>query len=138
MTSSGRTTRRTVRLASALCGAAALLGGALAVPAAAAPAPKPVFTTWATDVNARVDVDGSQSHRCPEHPSPGNCPKVTGRSQPGDRLQVTCQTRGQTVGSNPYWVYVDNLTRGFHGWMASYYIAHPDNWLPGVPQCYGP
>lgn len=132
--------RKTIRTAAALCGAAATLG-ALATTAAAAPAQQPapaVFTTWATDVNARVDVDGSTGFRCPEHPSPATCPKVTGRSQPGDRLEVLCQTRGETVGGNPYWVYVQNTTRGFHGWTASYYIAHPDNWLPGVHQCYGP
>ncbi|GAA4933107.1 hypothetical protein ACFPM3_04295 [Streptomyces coeruleoprunus] len=138
--------RKPARLTTALCAAAAataaLAATAVATPAQAAattrPAANRVFSTWATNVNARVDVDGSHGFRCPEFPSPGNCPKVTGQSQPGDRLEVTCQTKGQTVGGNPYWVYVDNLNRGFHGWMASYYIDHPDNWLPGVPQCYGP
>lgn len=63
---------------------------------------------------------------------------MIGQAQPGDQLEVTCQTRGETVGTNPNWVFVENRTRGFDGWMASYWISHPDNWLPGVPQCYGP
>ncbi|WP_149180017.1 hypothetical protein [Streptomyces sp. TRM49041] len=137
--------RKSTRLTAVLCVGVAALGAfaatVTAVPAQAHGARQPekkVFTTWATDVNARVDVAGSGSFRCPEFPSPANCPKVTGRSQPGDRLEVTCQTKGQTVGGNPYWVYVDNPNRGFHGWTASYYISHPDNRLPGVPQCYGP
>ncbi|MER7492874.1 hypothetical protein ABT033_09620 [Streptomyces pharetrae] len=98
-----------------------------------------VFTTWATDVNMRHDLNHVNGWACPEHPSPGNCPDVIGRAQPGDQLEVSCQTRGETVGGNPYWVFAHNRTRGIHGWMASYFIAHPDDVLPGVPTpCMGP
>ncbi|MFF3349474.1 hypothetical protein [Streptomyces sp. NPDC002779] len=97
------------------------------------------FTTWASDVNMRNDLQRVNGWACGESPSTTNCPDVTGQAQPGDRLEVHCQTLGQTVGSNPYWVFVDNHTRGTYGWMASYFIAHPDNKLPGVPSpCVGP
>ncbi|MFF8847842.1 hypothetical protein ACF08N_34890 [Streptomyces sp. NPDC015127] len=136
-------TRNPARRTAALGGAAAALSALAtalgAVPAQAQaeqPPPYPVFSTWATDVNVRVG--DSPGYRCAEFPSPGNCPKVKGQAQPGDRLAVVCQTKGEQVGTNPNWVFVENRTRGFDGWMAGYYIAHPDNWLPGVPQCYGP
>lgn len=97
------------------------------------------FTTWATDVNMRHDLNHVNGWACPESPSPGNCPDIIGRAQPGDRLEIECQTRGETVGGNPYWVFAHNHTRGIYGWMASYFIAHPDNVLPGVPMpCVGP
>ncbi|MEE1927529.1 hypothetical protein V1J52_04890 [Streptomyces sp. TRM 70351] len=119
-----------------LC-AVATLGALAPAPAQAADGPRyPLFTTWATNVNARTGVPGSMA--CPEHPSPANCPTVRGQSQPGDQLAVVCQTRGEHVGTNPNWVFAENRTRGFEGFMASYYIKHPDDWLPGVPQCYGP
>ncbi|MGW1544688.1 SH3 domain-containing protein [Streptomyces sp. NPDC002309] len=136
---SSKSARRGARrggAAAVLCALAMTVGAAPAGAAAEQRPASPVFTTWATDVNVREDP--SPGYRCPEFPSPGNCPQVAGRAQPGDRLEVLCQTRGETVGGNPYWVFVDNRTRGFDGWMASYYISHPDNWLPGVPQCYGP
>ncbi|MCL7427158.1 hypothetical protein ACFVP3_30440 [Streptomyces sp. NPDC057806] len=98
-----------------------------------------LFTTWATDVNLRNDLKRVNGWACGESPSTTNCPDVTGQAQPGDQLEVHCQTLGQTIGSNPYWVFVDNHTRGTYGWMASYFIAHPDNKLPGVPSpCMGP
>ncbi|GGJ62120.1 hypothetical protein [Streptomyces lacrimifluminis] len=133
-----KSARRGTRLggvAAVLC-ALAMTVGAAPTQAAEQLAAGPVFTTWATDVNVRY-FSGPGSP-CPDFPSPGNCPRVVGKAQPGDQLEVECQTRGETVGGNPYWVFVDNWTRGFYGWMASYYISHPDNWLPGVPQCAGP
>ncbi|WP_264925592.1 hypothetical protein [Streptomyces sp. A012304] len=140
---------RTARRAALLGGAATLLG-ALALGAGTAPAQAAqtagaqaaagaYFSTWATDVNMRYDVNRVNGDRCPESPSPAHCPDVLGRAQPGDRLRVTCQTRGETVGGNPYWVFAHNETRGTYGWMASYFINHPDDVLPGVPTpCYGP
>lgn len=134
-----KSARRGARLggaAAVLCALAMTVGAAPAQATAEQRPAGPVFTTWATDVNVRTD--SAPGFRCPEFPSPGNCPQVIGKAQPGDQLEVTCQTRGETVGGNPYWVFVVNRTRDLDGWMASYYISHPDNWLPGVPQCYGP
>lgn len=91
------------------------------------------FTTWATDVNMRHDLNHVNGYACPESPSPGNCPDVIGRAQPGDRLEVMCQARGETVGGNPYWVFAHNHTRGIHGLLSSYFIDHPDKQLHGVP-----
>lgn len=133
-----KSARRGARLggaAAVLCALAMTVGAAPAQATAEQRAAGPVFTTWAADVNVRFL--SPPDLRCPKFPSPGNCPQVTGKAQPGDRLEVLCQMRGETVGGNPYWVAVNNETRGFGGWMASYYISHPDNWLPGVPQCYG-
>ncbi|MFI9152556.1 hypothetical protein [Streptomyces sp. NPDC053367] len=97
------------------------------------------FTTWATDVNMRHDLNHVNGWACPESPSTTNCPDITGQAQPGDQLEITCQTLGQTIGGNPYWVFAINHTRGTDGWMAGYFIAHPDNKLPGVPSpCMGP
>ncbi|WP_328773779.1 hypothetical protein [Streptomyces sp. NBC_00286] len=89
------------------------------------------FTVWATDVNVR-DNPGNPG-ACDAFPSPGNCPVVAGQLQPGQAFEAVCQKQGQNVGGNPWWVYI---TRGdSRGFIASYYVDHPDNQLPGVPVC---
>jgi hypothetical protein len=58
---------------------------------------------------------------------------VAGQLQPGQAFEAVCQKQGQNVSGNPWWVYI---TRGdSRGFIASYYVDHPDNQLPGVPVC---
>ncbi|SFC41924.1 hypothetical protein [Streptomyces aidingensis] len=90
------------------------------------------FTTWATKVNVRHN--NADWGACNTSPSVANCPDVQGRVNPGDYFEAWCQKEGsQTVGGNPYWVYV--IMPSFEGWMASYYVDHPDNVLPDVAWC---
>ncbi|MET9147748.1 SH3 domain-containing protein [Streptomyces sp. NPDC058319] len=91
------------------------------------------YHTWATDVNVRVSE--SDPNTCGRHPSVANCPDVRERLQPGKQFYVYCQGPGQTVGGNPYWLMINSDTTT--GWMASYYVAYPDNRLPDVPDCPG-
>jgi hypothetical protein len=131
------------RAATALAAAATALAAAGTLtaatqPAVAAPAHQSAaadryYHTWATNVNVRVsnaDPDG-----CGRYPSVATCPDVRGQVQPGTQFYVYCQGHGQTVGGNPYWLMIgtDTMT----GWMASYYVAYPDNRLPDVPDCPG-
>ncbi|MEV0317992.1 hypothetical protein ACIBKX_06995 [Streptomyces sp. NPDC050658] len=118
--------------------AAALAVGGLAVTAGSAsaePAPKAgaaaAFTVWATDVNVR---DNPQSPAtCDGFPSPGNCPTVSGKLQPGQQFEAKCQRKGETVSGNEWWVFIE---RGdSRGWIASYFVDTPDDQLPGVPVC---
>ncbi|MFG2463285.1 hypothetical protein ACGFWE_40400 [Streptomyces sp. NPDC048523] len=93
---------------------------------------KRAFTTWATNVNVRHN--NSNFAACNNSPSVANCPNVRGQVNPGDSFEAWCQKVGsQTVGGNPYWVYVIRPT--FEGWMASYYVDYPDNVLPDTPFC---
>ncbi|MEU5161904.1 hypothetical protein AB0G74_20195 [Streptomyces sp. NPDC020875] len=90
------------------------------------------FTTWATNVNVRHN--NADYARCNNSPSVANCPNVRGRVSPGQPFEAYCQKRGsQTVGGNPYWVYV--IRPSFSGWMASYYVDYPDHVLPDTPWC---
>ncbi|MEV8020294.1 hypothetical protein AB0O76_28925 [Streptomyces sp. NPDC086554] len=119
--------------------AVALTAGSLAVTAgtasAAEAAPKAdaaaAFTVWATDVNVR---DNPQSPAtCDGFPSPGNCPVVSGKLQPGQQFEAKCQRKGETVSGNDWWVFIE---RGdSRGWIASYFVDTPSDQLPGVPVC---
>jgi hypothetical protein len=71
---------------------------------------------------------------CAAHPGTGSCPDVLLGLRPGQRLYPVCQRRGQMVGRNPYWLYASG-PRGKRGWVASWYIDHPANRLPGVADC---
>ncbi|GGK31097.1 hypothetical protein GCM10011583_73690 [Streptomyces camponoticapitis] len=93
---------------------------------------KRAFTTWATNVNVRHN--NSNFATCNNSPSAANCPNVRGQVNPGVSFEAWCQKIGsQTVGGNPYWVYV--ILPSFEGWMASYYVDYPDNVLPDTPFC---
>ncbi|GHA09052.1 hypothetical protein GCM10010372_05610 [Streptomyces tauricus] len=139
-------------MSSALAAAALTIGLSLAttIPAGAAettaPGPRPTvagkgegdvsikraFTTWATNVNVRHN--NSNFAACNNSPSVANCPNVEGQVNPGVSFEAWCQKIGsQTVGGNPYWVYV--ILPNFDGWMASYYVDYPDNVLPDTPFC---
>ncbi|MGW6062895.1 hypothetical protein [Streptomyces sp. NPDC055189] len=118
--------------------ALAVTAGGLAVTAGTASAdaaPKAgaaaAFTVWATNVNVR---DNPQSPAtCDGFPSPGNCPVVSGKLQPGQSFEARCQRKGATVSGNNWWVFIE---RGdSRGWIASYYVDTPSNQLPGVPVC---
>ncbi|WP_190038235.1 hypothetical protein [Streptomyces fructofermentans] len=90
------------------------------------------FTTWATNVNVRHN--NASVTTCGMSPSTANCPNIRGQVNPGTSFEVWCQRTGsQTVGGNPYWVYI--ITPNFDGWMASYYIDYPDNVLPDTRFC---
>ncbi|MCH0564834.1 MULTISPECIES: hypothetical protein [unclassified Streptomyces] len=124
--------RRSVAASAGIAVAALSLSAALPVTAHAAQAGR-YYHTWATNVNVRVsDAD---PNTCGRHPSVANCPDVRERLQPGTQFYVYCQGPGQTVGGNPYWLMINSGTAT--GWMASYYVAYPDNRLPGVPDCPG-
>lgn len=93
---------------------------------------KRAFTTWATNVNVRHNNGNFAT--CNNSPSVANCPNVRGQVNPGDSFEAWCQKLGsQTVGGNPYWVYV--IRPAFEGWMASYYVDYRDNVLPDTPFC---
>ncbi|MGN9821413.1 hypothetical protein ACTMUQ_39575 [Streptomyces sp. SD11] len=139
-------------MSSALAAAALTIGLSVAatIPAGAAettaPSPRPTvagkgegdvsikraFTTWATNVNVRHN--NSNFAACNNSPSAANCPNVRGQVNPGVSFEAWCQKIGsQTVGGNPYWVYV--ILPNFEGWMASYYVDYADNVLPDTPFC---
>ncbi|WP_151485036.1 hypothetical protein [Streptomyces albicerus] len=89
------------------------------------------FTVWATDVNVRDNP--ADPATCDGFPSPANCPAVAGQLQPNQPFEAVCQKQGETVGGNPWWVYI---SRGdSRGYIASHYVDHPDDQLPGVPVC---
>lgn len=71
---------------------------------------------------------------CGTRPGTGSCPDVLFGLRPGQKVYPICQRRGQRVGSNPYWVYVDG-PRGNRGWVSSWYLDWPANRLPGIPDC---
>ncbi|MCT9081533.1 hypothetical protein [Streptomyces fulvoviolaceus] len=89
------------------------------------------YGVWGTNVNVRWN----NSEWCSLYPSTANCPTVRDRVSHPESVWVYCQQEGgQTVGGNPYWVWV--LTpRGERGYMASYYISNVTNWIDGVPLC---
>jgi hypothetical protein len=117
------------RMAVAVSAAALGLGVAMA-PAAHADGHGPGwYNTWASGVNIRAN----SSATCNAYPSPANCPTVRTTVSPADPVYIYCQEVGQTVGGNPYWVYV--WSKGYDGWMASYYIDVVTNWIDGVPYC---
>lgn len=71
---------------------------------------------------------------CNTTPGTGNCPNVLDGLEPGDNLYPVCQSRGQLVGRNSWWVYVD-APGGNRGWVASWYLTCPTNRLPEVDDC---
>jgi len=64
---------------------------------------------------------------CHDAPGTGNCDVLAGL-EPGD------QRKGQLVGRNSWWVYVD-APGGNVGWVASWYLTCPTNRLPEVADC---
>jgi hypothetical protein len=73
------------------------------------------------------------SSACHEAPGSGNCGVLAGL-EPGDHLYPICQRKGQLVGRNSWWVYVD-APSGDTGWVASWYLTCPTNRLPEVDDC---
>lgn len=71
---------------------------------------------------------------CNETPGTGNCPNVIAGLEPGDKLYPVCQSKGQLVGRNAWWVYVD-APSGNRGWVASWFLTCPTNRLPEVDDC---
>jgi hypothetical protein len=71
---------------------------------------------------------------CQDTPGTGNCPDVLAGLSPGDHLYPVCQRKGQAVGQNSWWVYVD-APRGRRGWVASWFLTCPTNILPEVDEC---
>lgn len=114
-------------------GAAALAAGLLAGASGTAHADgrgPNWYGVWASSVNVRTG--GEQCHLWP---STSTCPIVKETVSAPRTVYVHCQTEGsQTVGGNPYWVWVQT-TNGSYGFMASYYIQNQTNWIDGVPQC---
>ncbi|MHC3474552.1 hypothetical protein ACYF6T_38475 [Streptomyces sp. 7R007] len=88
------------------------------------------YGVWATHVNVRKDVP----EECSLYPSTTNCPVIVDTVSTPERVYVLCQQLGQTVGGNPYWVWV-RTPRGNLGYMASYYTDNPTNKIDGVPIC---
>ena len=79
------------------------------------------FVTWGTSVNVRAEPRL-------------DAPVVTVLSGP-TRVQVSCQTRGDTVDTaghrNDAWSFVPALG----GYVSNIFIDHPAPWLPGVADC---
>lgn len=71
---------------------------------------------------------------CDETPGTGNCPHVLAGLEPGDKLYPICQSKGQLVGRNSWWVYV-HAPGGNRGWVASWFLTCPTNRLPEVDDC---
>jgi hypothetical protein len=71
---------------------------------------------------------------CGGYPGTGNCPSVLSGLRPGNKLYPLCQRRGQLVGENSWWVYVD-APSGNRGWVASWFLTCPTNRLPGIDDC---
>jgi hypothetical protein len=71
---------------------------------------------------------------CQNEPGTGNCPDVLAGLEVGDHLYPVCQSRGQLVGENRWWVYVD-APGGNRGWVASWFLTCPTNRLPEVDDC---
>lgn len=71
---------------------------------------------------------------CNDTPGTGNCPDVLAGLEPGDKLYPVCQSKGELVGRNAWWVYVD-APGGNRGWVASWYLTCPTNRLPEVDDC---
>lgn len=74
------------------------------------------------------------SAACAENPGTGNCSNVLLGLEVGDWVYPLCQRRGQLVGRNDWWVYVDG-PGGNTGWVASWYLDCPTNLLPGIDEC---
>ncbi|MFD5629131.1 MULTISPECIES: hypothetical protein [unclassified Streptomyces] len=89
------------------------------------------YGVWASGINVR---DGG-GELCYLYPSTANCPTVQTTVSSPAQVWVYCQQEGaQSVGGNPYWVWV--LTpSGHRGYMASYYTDNATNWIDGVPNC---
>ena len=105
-----------------------------------------VLTTGCEPTDGSEFVPGSYSVResgvslreggvaCGQRPGTGNCPSVLMGLQPGNKLYPLCQQRGQLVGRNTWWVYVD-APSGNRGWVASWFLTCPTNRLPGIDNC---
>lgn len=88
------------------------------------------YGVWATGVNVRRD----SSEQCSDFPSTTYCPYIVTKVSAPQAVYVHCQQPGQTVGGNPYWVWI-NTASNHRGWMASYYTNNATNWIDGVPIC---
>lgn len=89
------------------------------------------YGIWGNNVTVR---DGG--YACHTYPAVGTCTSIKGYVNSWHNAFVWCQKAGQTVGGNPYWVYVTTDTNPqFGGFMASYYIENSSNWIDGVPPC---
>lgn len=111
-----------------LCVAAPLVSGASA--AHATGHGQGWYGIWGNNVNVRERVSAD----CFLYPSVGNCPDIVGQVNSWNNAYVWCQQLGQSVGGNPYWVWV-SADNGLDGWMSSYYIENSSNKIDGVPQC---
>ncbi|MFE1415239.1 hypothetical protein ACFW6F_31255 [Streptomyces sp. NPDC058746] len=80
---------------------------------------------------------GKSNTACQTYPSSVNCRPVIDTINVGDRFLPACQCKGDTVGSNPYWVYGAS-SHGTSGWILSWWIDNPYDVLPGVPDCGPP
>ncbi|MGY0230664.1 hypothetical protein PT931_02675 [Longispora urticae] len=101
---------------------------------------------WETDGPNQPSPDGSHSVRsnaitvganvaaCRNWPSAANCSPAVGVMNIRDRIYPICQRSGQAVGSNPWWVY-GTTTNGLTGWIPSWWIDYPADFLSGVAIC---
>ncbi|MFI6038534.1 hypothetical protein ACIBBD_31260 [Streptomyces sp. NPDC051315] len=88
------------------------------------------YGVWATGVNIRAGGEF-----CHLYPSTWECDRIVNQVSAPEAVYVYCQEYGgQSVGGNPYWLWVAP-THGERGWMASYYIDNVTNWIDGVPDC---
>ena len=111
-------------------GSTAVRSSAAGLQTAATTSSGKVFRIRSGLTNVIVRTGGGVA--CVNYPSTTNCPTFVQYVQGGNSVTVFCQTRGQTVGTNPWWVYL-RTAQGRYGFMASWWIDYPYNVLPGVP-----
>lgn len=71
---------------------------------------------------------------CYDEPGQGTCISAVDAVHQGEAVWVRCQRAGQTIGGNPYWVYI-HTPNGISGYFASRHIDNYTNWIDGVPYC---
>lgn len=114
------------------CGTTTLPGSGIDPPETGPGQPANGTKAYGVTKNA-VEVRAT-SATCQSHPSVTNCASVIGTMNIGNTITPYCQKSGQTVGSNPWWVY-GRTGNGLTGWIPSWWIDYPDNVLPGVATC---
>jgi len=120
---------RRIGLTAAAAAIAIATTTAVAAPAHATGHGQGWYGVWAYDVNIRQNADVW----CSVYPGPSRCPVVLTTVSAPQQVYVYCQTGGEMVGINDFWVWV--YGNGHYGWMASYFTDNETNVIDYVPMC---
>ncbi|MEK8106400.1 hypothetical protein NKG94_16475 [Micromonospora sp. M12] len=99
----------------------------------ATPATLPVTARAGTGVGLQRERPPGEQRAVLRRPAPWACPNILTKVSAPQHVYILCQKAGETVGGNPYWVYV--RVNGVQGWMASYYTNNATNWIDGLGIC---